>query len=260
MSFRIATFNIQFGQMWCDKDPDGAEVNLRNTLAAMKDVAADIYLLQEVEFVADPTCQPDPPPNLQKIKQAFPEYEVHFSYPPLDERELPFGYGQCILSRFPLKERSVTYLPAPDIVFDFFGKETSPAPRVMVAAQAEIEGRLLQLYDVHLQAVFMLRNKNSDHYLGQRNIVEQYMRESTLPTIIGGDFNVSPAEGTVRQLESAGYRTMQNTTPTWKRRPYVTDHIFYNDALQLGEYHIIPTPASDHSLLYGDFTWSDDQL
>lgn len=254
MSFRVATFNLQFGQGWSDEDPDFGEVNFEKVIADMRSLQADVFLLQEVEFVADPLKQITPPPNLQKIQTAFPDYHIHFSYPPLDERELPFGYGQAIVSRFPLSDLYTAFLPAPDIEFDFFGKTQSPAPRVMIGAKVWIEDQAVQFYNVHLQAVFMLRGLNSDDYPEQRNIVERHLRESYLPTILGGDFNSSPRENTINQLETTGYRTVQKSEITWKRRPYVTDHLFYNDPVKLESYQVITTSSSDHNIVVGDFS------
>ena len=84
-------------------------------------------------------------------------------------------------------------------------------------------------------------------------MVESVLRASTLPTVIAGDFNLAPGEGLLTHFRHLGYRSGQTTQPTWKRRPYVTDHIFHNGGLELVAHTIVPTPASDHDLLIAEF-------
>jgi len=47
--FRVLQFNMQFGQIWDDADPDRAPINLDATIAEIARHDADIILLQEVE-------------------------------------------------------------------------------------------------------------------------------------------------------------------------------------------------------------------
>ena len=57
----------------------------------------------------------------------------------------------------------------------------------------------------------------------------------------------------VDQFAGAGYTTVQETKPTWRRRPYVLDHIFYNSPLRCVAHRVCPTSASDHHVLEADF-------
>jgi endonuclease/exonuclease/phosphatase (EEP) superfamily protein YafD len=61
----------------------------------------------------------------------------------------------------------------------------------------------------------------------------------------------------VEQFATAGYRTVQSKEITWRRRPYVLDHIFYNAPLRCVSHQVAPTPASDHHTLVADFEWVD---
>jgi endonuclease/exonuclease/phosphatase (EEP) superfamily protein YafD len=74
--------------------------------------------------------------------------------------------------------------------------------------------------------------------------------------LLGGDFNVSKHESLVQQFASAGYRTVQNEEITWRRRPYVLDHIFYSPHLRLTRHAVQPTPASDHHILVAEFEFT----
>ena len=49
------------------------------------------------------------------------------------------------------------------------------------------------------------------------------------------------------------FATVQDTAVTWRRRPFVLDHIFHNPALRCVGHQVRPTPASDHPVLVADF-------
>ncbi|MGH8754036.1 MAG: hypothetical protein ACREUJ_09245, partial [Burkholderiales bacterium] len=61
----------------------------------------------------------------------------------------------------------------------------------------------------------------------------------------------------VRQFADAGYRTVQKEKVTWRRRPYVLDHIFYSRHLRPVRHAVKPTPASDHHVLVAEFEFVD---
>ena len=94
--FRILQFNMQFGQTWDDANPDRSPINLDMAIAEILSHDADIILLQEVEQAQAGGAQSEKPPNLARLRAALPGYDVHFSYPRADPRELPFGIGQAI--------------------------------------------------------------------------------------------------------------------------------------------------------------------
>ena len=55
------------------------------------------------------------------------------------------------------------------------------------------------------------------------------------------------------QFVERGFVTVQQTEVTWRRRPFVLDHIFYNAQLRPVAHRVVPTPASDHHALVADF-------
>ena len=67
-SFRVLQFNMQFGQVWDDKDPDHAPFDLDLTIGEIRRHDADIILLQEVEQARPGGAQAEPPPNLADRK------------------------------------------------------------------------------------------------------------------------------------------------------------------------------------------------
>jgi len=251
-SFKVLQFNMQFGQSWDDAYPDHAPVNLDLTIAEIRSHDADIILLQEVEQAWPGGAQTDPPPNYTWLRGALRGYDGYFSYPKADPRELPFGIGLAIFSRTPLRERLRMDLPSPPVEFEFKGRKTTPTDRLLIGASTMIGRRQLRVFNTHLLAFFMLK-AGSEGNAGQRRRVVDQLKDSQGPTLLGGDFNVSKHQSLVRQFGRAGYKTVQSKSITWRRRPYVLDHIFHSRHLRPVRHAVKPTPASDHHVLVAEF-------
>ncbi len=253
--FKVLQFNMQFGQNWNDADPDAAPVNLDLTIAEIRKHEADIVLLQEVEQARPGGVQIEPPPNFSRLRAALSNYQSFFAYPKADPRELPFGIGLAILSKTPLLDLMRRDLPSPAVEFDFQGEKRTPTDRLLIGAKTMIDGRKLQVFNTHLLAFFML-NATSEEHSSQRQIVVEQLRASAGPTLLGGDFNVSRHDTLVAQLHRVGYRTVQTKEATWRRRPYVLDHVFYNRHLRPVRHAVQQTPASDHHVLVAEFEFA----
>jgi len=251
--FKILQFNMQYGQPWDDAYPDHAPIRLQGTVDEIRAHNADIVMLQEVEQTVSGGAQAQPPPHFTRLRQEFPAYDGYFCYPKPDPRELPFGIGLAIFSKTPLTEHVCLNLPSPPVEFDFFGEKRTPTDRLLIGATTTVAGRPVRLLNTHLLAFFML-NSSSEMHLDQRKLVEEQLRRSAeMPTLLTGDFNVSKHESLIDQFASAGYLTVQSTEITWRRRPYVLDHIFYNRWLKPVGWAVKPTPASDHHTLTAEF-------
>ncbi len=254
-AFKVLQFNMQFGQSWDDRNPDTAPVNLDLTIAEIRRHDADIVLLQEVEQALPGGVQQDPPPNFTRLRAAFPACDAFFSYPKADPRELPFGIGLAILSKTPLTDAVRCDLPSPPVEFDFQGERKTPTDRLLIGAMTVIKGRPLQIFNTHLLAFFMLNTDSETHFI-QRQFVADQLRASRGPTLVGGDFNVSNHDSLVEQFGRIGYRTVQTGQVTWRRRPYVLDHIFFNSQLKAVGHAVQLTNASDHCVLLGEFEFA----
>jgi endonuclease/exonuclease/phosphatase family metal-dependent hydrolase len=251
-TFKVLQFNMQFGQLWNDAYPDQAPVNLDLTIAEIREHEADIILLQEVEHACPGGVQPDPPANYMQLKTALGGYDSMFSYPKADPRELPFGIGLAIFSKTPLREQQRYDIPSPPIEFEFRGEKRMPTDRLLIGARTLLAGHDLWVFNTHLLAFFMLR-ASSEEDISQRTLILKHLGDAKGPTLLGGDFNVSKHNSLVRQFADAGYKTAQTEEVTWRRRPYVLDHIFYNRHLRLIRYAVKPTEVSDHHLLIAEF-------
>ena len=254
-AFKVLQFNMQFGQTWSDARPDDAPINLDLTIREIRSHNADIVLLQEVERALPGGVQLEPPPNYTRLRAELGEYDSFFSYPKADPRELPFGIGLVILSKTPLFDTMRRDLPSPAVEFDFQGEKKTPTDRLLIGARTTVGGRTLQLYNTHLLAFFMI-NASSEVHTSQRQFVVDELRSSAGPTLLGGDFNVSKHDSLIHQFTNIGYRTVQATEATWRRRPYVLDHVFYNRHLRPVGYAVRETPASDHHVLVAEFEFA----
>jgi endonuclease/exonuclease/phosphatase family metal-dependent hydrolase len=253
--FRVLQFNMQFGQVWDDIYPDRGPIRLEVTLAEIRQHHADIILLQEVEQAVHGGVQFQPPPNYTRLREELTGYHSWFSYPKADPRELPFGIGLAIFSRAPLRDTMRLDLPSPPIEFDFFGKKMTPTDRLMIGAKTTVLGRDLQLFNAHLLAFFMLGSSSTTNPF-QRNLVANRLSAAKGPTILTGDFNVSRHGSLVAQFGEHGFTTVQDSEVTWRRRPFVLDHIFHNASLRCISHRVVPTPASDHHALVADFEFA----
>ena len=251
-TFKVLQFNMQFGQSWDDANPDHAPIDLELTISEILSHDADVVLLQEVEQARPDGVQPNPPPNYTRLKAALKTYYSYFSYPKADPRELPFGIGLAIFSKTPLRDTFRCDLPSPPIEFEFQGQEKTPTDRLLIGAKTTLAGHDLHLFNTHLLAHFMLNSSSEDH-IEQRLLVVEQLRRASGPVLLGGDFNVSQHHSLIRQFAEAGYHTVQAEENTWRRRPYVLDHIFYNRHLQPVRHAVMPTMSSDHHMLVAEF-------
>ena len=255
-TFKVLQFNMQFGQGWDEADPDRAPVDLELTISEILGQDADVVLLQEVEHAQPDGVQLDPPPNYTRLKAALKGYYSYFSYPKADPRELPFGIGLAIFSKTPLRDTFRCDLPSPPIGFEFMGEQKTPTDRLLTGAKTTLAGHELQLFNTHLLAYFML-NSSSESHTEQRQLVIEQLRRTSGPALLGGDFNVSKHNLLVRQFAEAGYQTVQTEEITWRRRPYVLDHLFYNRYLRPVRHAVKPTMSSDHHILVAEFEFVD---
>lgn len=255
MTFSVLTFNMQNGQPWDDADPDSAEIQLEKTAEFLREQGADVVFLQEVEQGHDGGHQIEPPPHFSFLKSQLKGYDSAFAYPAPNYKEIPFGLGLAIFCKTKLRDFRKIDLPAPDIGFEFGGTLRQPSQRLLVAATTCIGGRDVVLMNTHLQAFFMIGSSSADHP-EQRGVVEKELRAKTGPALLGGDLNSAPGEGIVEQFTEAGFQPVQNEVPTWKRMPYIVDHIFFNAGLRLVGHSVIPTRCSDHHAVRAEFAFA----
>lgn len=255
MIFSVLTFNMQNGQPWNESDPDACDIDLDGTVEFLRGQNADVIFLQEVERGYDGGEQIEPPPNYTRLREALKGYDSVFAYPPKNSSELPFGLGLAIFSKSKLRDVARVELPAADVGFDFGGRPRTPSERLLLAASTVIDGRALRLLNTHLQAYFMIGTSSEEHR-GQRDRVEEELRAQSGPVLLAGDFNCAPDEQLLGQFAAAGYQPVQTDEVTWRRKPFVLDHIFFNSAMRLEGRQVVRTTASDHHAVRAEFSFA----
>ena len=249
---------MQFGQVWDDKDPNNAPIRLEDAIAEIARHDADNIHPQEVDHarpVGD-AASAQSADNYTRLQAALPGYHSHFAYPKPDPRELPFGIGLAIFSKTPLRDAFAEDLPSPPVEFDFYGEKKTPTDRLLIGAKTTVAGRELALLNTHLLAFFMLKTDSRAHP-GQRLRIAEHLRTAAgAPMILTGDFNVRDHVGLASQFAAEGFSTVQATEITWRRMPYVLDHIFHNAPLRCVRHEVVPTMASDHHAVVADFVWA----
>ena len=166
--------------------------------------------------------------------------------------EIPFGLGLAIFSKGPIRSFSAKTFRRQKSRSNS-GACCKPSHRLMISVDTDIEGRALRLLNTHLQAFFMINASSNDHHT-QRDRIEVELRKCSGATLLGGDFNCAPGETLIEQFKRAGFHPSQNTEVTWRRMPFVIDHIFYNYGLRLEGCAVVPTPASDHHAVRSEFS------
>lgn len=251
-TFRVLQLNMQFGQRWDEANPDAAPIDLAATTAEIRRHHADIVFLQEVERALPGGMQIEPAPNYTRLRAALSDYHGTFSYPRADARELPFGVGLAIFSRTSLSDVELVELPSPAIEFTFGHQTTTPTDRLLIGAKTELLGHSVQLFNTHLLALFML-GAETETLSPQIELLANQISSVRGPAILAGDFNVSRHELLTKRFAAIGFSTVQQREITWRRQPFVLDHIFHNAPLRCVARTVEPTIASDHHAIVADF-------
>jgi endonuclease/exonuclease/phosphatase family metal-dependent hydrolase len=233
-SILVVTYNIQFG-----RDPARAAADLRQ--AGLGDV--DVLLVQEM--------------NADAIDTLAAALGMHARYQPAGVgRRRNRGFGNAVLSRWPITDTRMTVLPHRVPVFGW--------RRVAVACDLDIAGQPLRVVCLHLETVL----------LDQRSRLAQAMAALVLvgndwsgPVIVGGDFNFATPVGlaAARRLyrEHAGLRPV-NQGPDCTIRGTIwrlmgvgcrLDLIFYRGLAPGAAGVATEARASDHFPVWARFAW-----
>lgn len=150
------------------------------------------------------------------------------------------GYGQAILSRFPIQTSKVHVLP---------GKGE---PRIAFEVTVTIEGKETRFITNHLDL-------DDAQRLAQVETLAKILTEISSPLILCGDFNDSPDSASLKILGRV-------LTPVPKKEPVLTcpagkpdseiDHFLVRGFVPVAPLAVLPEAvASDHRPLVAEFTW-----
>jgi endonuclease/exonuclease/phosphatase family metal-dependent hydrolase len=262
---RILTWNIEwFGAHQKDKE------NRKKMLEFIQEQNADILCFQE--FMEQGRSK-----SLSN-ELAIKNMEYPYCYRVIDygRKNGPYEVGVAIFSRFPITDTFRIRYPGP---------ESKRASESLIAADLDIGGKKVRLFNTHLQSVLFRSNdyraleiiKSADDSLlmasksiirklkqgytlrgYQADLVRQQLDASPHPEIICGDFNDVPNSYTYFQIKgnrkdafirsSSGLgRTFAHVAPTLRIDYIMTDRTF--DIIQCKRFRL---PYSDHYPVIAD--------
>jgi hypothetical protein len=227
-TLRVLSYNIHHG-----RGTDGV-VDLERIAGVIRDSAADVVLLQEVDDRTDRTDRIDQTAELGRFTGLHAEFGRQIDYQ-------GGRYGQAILSRTPLEEPRVHVLPGdPD-------RET----RIAFAVRTAVAGRSLVIVGTHLH------HRDPAARLEQARAIEA-LDLGAGPAILGGDLNAVPGSEPLAALLASWRSTTAEPQPTFPAGSPTRqiDFILYRAAgvLDAGETRVLAEPeASDHRPILAEF-------
>lgn len=172
VTLRILSYNIHHGRGMDDK------VDLERIAKVIREARPDLVALQEVDRGTTRTSKVDQTAELAKLTGLHGMFGKAIDYAGGD-------YGQAVLSRFPIGETKIHWLPG----------EPDRERRIAFEAKIEIEGRPVRFVTTHLHHA-------NDTFRQQQaaKINEIYGEDSTL-TILAGDLNAFPESEPLKILK-----------------------------------------------------------
>ena len=203
---KILTFNIAYGRgpeddiLTGPKSETAIKENLAKISRFLKNTNADVILLQEVDFASQRTHFTDEARHLAENAD-YPSYAcvtnwvknyIPFPYWPPSKHFGRMKSGQCIMSKFPIKNNKRISLPQrKDKPFFYTAFDLTRAVQVV---EIVIDGEAYNIFNVHLEA-FDIKNREE-----QAEILANLTSNSSVENIIvGGDFNSLPPQATTKK-------------------------------------------------------------
>lgn len=169
-------------------------------------------------------------------------------------REL--GFGNCILSKFPISKQETIFTNLEHVSgFDFNDHDYNI--RNLQHAVIETSQGKLNVLDHHGHHVH--QHKNGDaQTMRQCKQIADYVSNLAGPTILTGDFNLSPGSESLGQINAvlinlsvqAGLKT---TRTVLTKKTEVCDYIFVNELVKVSDFKAADEVVSDHKALIVEF-------
>ena len=236
-TFRAMTYNIHHGE-----GVDG-RLDLVRIAAVIRDQAADLVALQEVDKGVERTGRRDLPAELAALTGMTCLFQNNYAFQGGE-------YGNAILTRFPVKRWANTHLRM----------LRTGEQRGVLQAVVDVSGRDLLFLATHID--FRPDDSERLENVGQfREILSEY---AGLPAVFGGDFNDTPSSRTylgmsevfddtwVKAGEGDGF-TIPSRAPN-KRIDYLW--IRQGSPLRPVRAWVPRTEASDHLPLAAELAWT----
>ncbi len=251
---RVMTYNIHYFK------PYGDEINeevKEKMLDVVKQQNPDVICFQEFY-----TKYKGPFDTVDTLKKMLNTKYFYFAPTMKSESE---AFGLAIFSKYPIKGKGLIRFPNSD------GNES-------IFVELAIQNQLVRLYNIHLQSIsfdkedytYLDRVKGMDAEVGstkrilkmlksafrkrslQVEMMKSHMKTCTIPYIIAGDFNDTPASYAVTRmtdsLNNAFIEKGQGLGKTYNGKfpNFQIDYIATTKDIEVTNYHIIEAKLSDH--------------
>lgn len=270
-SFRLVSYNMgyasgRFNNLSLIPASETAE-NLSRMRASLKDLDADLWLLQEVDFLSKRSGRQD---QLQELMRGLDPAEwCTASVMTWDKRYVPFPYwpvrhhfgsvqsGQAIASRFEIGRTRVHTFEKPRE--NPWYRNLFYLDRIALATELELGGgKRLVVVNVHLEAFVAEARARQAREL--RDWLEATWTNQ--PLVVAGDFNADLGDPALGPLFEGGFLRRPApiaplTFPSWNPESAL-DHVLISRSLEVRSYstHEIPGSPSDHLPIVADLSLS----
>lgn len=167
-------------------------------------------------------------------------------------------FGNLTISKNPIRNSRTVFYDI-DYIGNFHGTsgDFTKDPRNLQIVEVQLEDRIVSVLNTH--GIWQLDNKKSDT---NRTIemAKTIVRNINIdvPTIIAGDFNLTPETESIQLLEEVAENLVIkngiiNTRNSYKGLVEVVDYIFSNSKVSVNSLSMLETNASDHNALILDF-------
>lgn len=224
---RVFCWNLHHGV-----GEDG-KLDLERIAKVIREAKPDLVALQEVDNQCARSGKVDQTAELAKLTGLTGVFGKAMDYD-------GGGYGQAILSRFPIQTSKVHPLP---------GKGE---PRIAFEVTVAIDGRETRFITNHLDL-------DDAQRLAQAETLAKILSETSSPLILCGDVNDGPDSAAMKLFGKI-------LTPVPKKEPVLTcpagkpdseiDHFLVRGFTPVAPLVVLPEAvASDHRPLFAEFTW-----
>lgn len=124
----------------------------------------------------------------------------------------------------------------------------------------ELNGKKLQIINVH--GIWSADKKGNQHTIEQSEFIINLLKDSNLPTIISGDFNLHPNTESISILNNHFNNLItdygiKRTRPDFKDSidsgNNIVDYVFVNNQIRVDKFNVIEKGISDHFPLIMEF-------
>lgn len=246
--------------------------NTKEVIEFLKSNESDVTTLQEVTRHFEDSAFEEYKIKYH-IEKALPEFKYNFFGPLFyanciekdGQVNKDFGgyieQGNQTLSKHPIIEASNNfYYNNYTYGFDATNFRTDDLCRAVQIGTIDINGKLVRIINVH--GIWNKDRIGNERTIHQSNFIIKTALEKDLPTIIVGDFNLSPESESIKLINEK-FTNLINVYNIKSTRPSfddgldvgnnVVDYIFVNDKIKVNDFKVPNVDVSDHLPLLLDF-------